>query len=547
MTDTIITADNTGGDDQHQPHLGTLEHLRPQDLVIDDNVRDDAAIDPDFAASVKEHGVLVPIAVVRGDDGIVRVRAGQRRTVAARQADLTTVPVYVRPATAGDEKVQVVERVAEQIVENDQRKSLTEAQRAKGIQQMLDAGVSVTKVAKKLSVHRDTVKAAAAAAGSTAAMDGLDTGQISLAEAAAITEFDDDPAAVDELLRAAGGRMFGHKVEQLRQSRASALAYAEAAASYTAQGYSVIEQSPTWNDLSCVALHHLRTTDGEAVTEAAITDSAKWAVRLYEEEGYADRETGDLVDEATIDWDTENDSDAEPNEGMRHVDSVVEKTVFVPDWFCLDYAGVGLDLTPSLKRRPGTVGGGADDDGDDEAARERAEAEQAQAAKRERSKVIALNKLGNAAQVVRREFVKDKLLSRKTPLKGAAMFVAQCLTRDQRLLEEYRGSAVAAELLGVADTPAVKKLIADLGNSGDGRAQVIILGLVLGALEARTPKDAWRSGSAGGVGYHVGAADYLTWLALNGYRLSPIEDVITGARRADDVYEDNLRKEDAAA
>jgi ParB family transcriptional regulator, chromosome partitioning protein len=41
-------------------------------------------------------------------------------------------------------------------------------------------------------------------------------------------------------------------------------------------------------------------------------------------------------------------------------------------------------------------------------------------------------------------------------------------------------------------------------------------------------------------------ADYLKWLALNGYTLSPIEDVITGARRADDVYDETLRKEDAA-
>ncbi len=37
------------------------------------------------------------------------------------------------------------------------------------------------------------------------------------------------------------------------------------------------------------------------------------------------------------------------------------------------------------------------------------------------------------------------------------------------------------------------KLVAELETSGDGRAQVITLALVLGALEARTPKDAWRS------------------------------------------------------
>jgi hypothetical protein len=46
---------------------------------------------------------------------------GQRRTLAARQAALSTVPVYVRPTSGGDEKAQVAQRVAEQIVENDHR------------------------------------------------------------------------------------------------------------------------------------------------------------------------------------------------------------------------------------------------------------------------------------------------------------------------------------------------------------------------------------------------------------------------------------------
>ena len=61
--------------------------------------------------------------------------------------------------------------------------------------------------------------------------------------------------------------------------------------------------------------------------------------------------------------------------------------------------------------------------------------------------------------------------------------VADCLTRDTRLIEEYHGSEVAAELLGAADTAAVKKLVTDLGASGDSRAQVITLVLLLGALK----------------------------------------------------------------
>jgi ParB family chromosome partitioning protein len=150
-------------------------------------------LDQAFLDSIKEHGVLTPITAERDHDGVVHVRSGQRRTLAARAAGLATVPVYIRAATSGDEKAQVVERVGQQMVENDHRKALTDAQRARGIQQMLDAGVSATKVAKKLSVSRDFVKAAATASGSEAAMDALNGGQLSLAEAAAITESNTTP------------------------------------------------------------------------------------------------------------------------------------------------------------------------------------------------------------------------------------------------------------------------------------------------------------------------------------------------------------------
>ena len=60
--------------------------------------------------------------------------------------------------------LETIERIVHQIVTNDQKEDLTDAQRARGIQQMIDGGLSVTKVAKKLSVAKDTVKAAETAA-----------------------------------------------------------------------------------------------------------------------------------------------------------------------------------------------------------------------------------------------------------------------------------------------------------------------------------------------------------------------------------------------
>jgi ParB family transcriptional regulator, chromosome partitioning protein len=98
--------------------------------------------------------------------------------------------------------------------------------------------------------------------------------------------------------------------------------------------------------------------------------------------------------------------------------------------------------------------------------------------------VLVLNRLG-AAESVRRNYV-TKLLARKTAPKGAATFVAHCLTRDPYILTQNHGSGLTAELLGANDELGVRALVNDFATNIDARAQVITLTVVLGALEART-------------------------------------------------------------
>ena len=62
------------------------------------------------------------------------------------------------------------------------------------------------------------------------------------------------------------------------------------------------------------------------------------------------------------------------------------------------------------------------------------------------------------------------------------------------------------------------KLAAELSANGDGRAQVITLALVLGALEASTPQGRLAATTAPSQSSQlVSSADYLRWLANNGY------------------------------
>ncbi|WP_258045884.1 ParB/RepB/Spo0J family partition protein [Leifsonia shinshuensis] len=79
--------------------------------------------------SIKENGVLTPVLAHRDSDGQVTVRAGQRRVFAAREAGLTTIPVYLVDAHG-----VAAERIVQQMVENDQRETLTDSDRAAAFQ-----------------------------------------------------------------------------------------------------------------------------------------------------------------------------------------------------------------------------------------------------------------------------------------------------------------------------------------------------------------------------------------------------------------------------
>jgi ParB family chromosome partitioning protein len=523
--------------------LGTVEYLDPEVLTLEANVRDDVQLAKEFLASLREHGVIVPLTAVRDTEGRTVVREGQCRTLGARQVGLARVPVFVLTETASkDADARTVERIVHQMVANDQRAALTEAQRARAIQTMLDTGVSPTKIAKQLSIETNAVRAAAVAAKSPVALDALDTEQMTFQEAAALVEFESDDRAVAQLIRAAGTRSFDHTVEQLRTARETEQRRQAAAIEWTAQGYTVLDGFPRWDDVSCLSIRYLRAAEDASATEGDVKDPAHWAVHLTEDYAYFDRETGEPVDDATVDDNTRDDETLEPEEGLRHYNTVEERSVFVPEWYCLDYQSAGLTPAPSLRSRGGASSGGGASEDDPEAEARRQEAE-----RRERRKLLALNRLGDAAAAVRREYL-TKLLARKTPPKGAATFTAYCLIRDRFIQSQNHGADLTAELLSVKDFREVRALVADASTNLDPRAQVITLAIVLGALEARCTKDAWRSAKSGITGsamhnaHTLGSDVYLRFLVETGYAPAEVERIVLGERTSDEVYDAELAR-----
>lgn len=525
---------------------GSVEYIDPQALEFEDNVRDHVELDKEFLASLRELGVIVPILAIRDAEGRTYVREGQCRTRGAREVGLTSVPVYVLPANATDEDTATAERIVQQVTANDRRHGLKNSQRARAIQQLLDTGLSATKVAKKLSMRREDVKAAGAAAQSATAMSALDDGQLDFVQAEAFAEFDGDEAAIERLMRAAryGGNQFDHAVSSLRAEREVNALFEAAEKEYADLGYTVLTDRPRWSDLSSVGMDYLRVGDDEEVPADFEKKPEHWAVHLTEDYVYVDAETGEPVDESELDPHTEYDEDAEAAEGLRHFSTVRDKTVLVPEWYCLDYAAAGLTLAPSLQLAAERQSGATAIDSSDnspEAIAEREAAEQ-EAARRERRKVLVLNRLGNAAESVRREYV-TKLLTRKTAPKGAATFIAHCLTRDPYILTQNHGTSLTAELLGAKDERAVRAMVNDLSTNIDARAQVISLAVVLGALEARTDKSAWRNARCGLTGTAmyipaaIGSDVYLRFLIDTGYQPSDIEKVVVGQLTADEVFD----------
>jgi ParB family transcriptional regulator, chromosome partitioning protein len=82
-----------------------------------------------LAASIREHGIIQPLIVAPGKNGVYVLIAGERRLQAAKKAGLKTVPVVIRHAT----DQQLLELA---IIENVQRADLNAIEEAEAYQDM---------------------------------------------------------------------------------------------------------------------------------------------------------------------------------------------------------------------------------------------------------------------------------------------------------------------------------------------------------------------------------------------------------------------------
>lgn len=443
-----------------RPQTGVVIDADPAELVLGPNVRLDAEVGKDFVASIRERGVLEPISAYQDDDDRLVVLRGQRRTVGALQAKRATVPVFLVPAPCE------ADRVVDQLTENDHRAQLRQHDRVGAYEQLAALGVSATQIAKRTATPKTQVAAALAVAGSEVALQAVQSTEMTLDQAAIVAEFEHDEKAVERILSAVDrGATLDHLVAQLRTERVEAAGIAEAAAPFLAAGLTVVER-PGWQSTT-------RDLEQLNLTESDHSDCPGHA--LYVEMYWSDE-----------------DSDEEDDNAER---------LYRPVFVCTN---PGIHVIQ---------GGPAKAEVDQDAQRE--------AERAERRDVIESNKAWDSATGVRRTWLRGYLARKAAPKTTA--FLALALGRAEYLVVDRLrdGQELAHELLGLeapspfGDTRG-SAIAAALAGVTEARAQVIALGLMLGAYEASLTRECWRRRTRA-------AAEYLRFIQSQGYELAPVE------------------------
>jgi ParB family chromosome partitioning protein len=449
------------------------------------NVRRDLDLTPDFLASIKDNGVLVPLRITSDVDRTYRVIDGHRRLAAAAQVGLAQVPVDVVDDRAADEPGQFLDMW----VAHRHRNPLAPVEEADALFAAREAGATKARIRKTTGLKPPEITAALAAATlsseTRASVEALPR-DLTLEDLAVLAEFEGDSDALDQLLNAA--RWHGtldHHAERLRQER--------------------VDQAE--HDRLCRELEEAEIT----VTDALPPGGQPLNVLRHDGD--------DLTSESHAGC---------PGRGAFF--RSYEPTT--PIHYCADPTAHGHTFRhgespagPGVSGAAGTPGSaGSAEHGPSEAARRL---------------VIQGNKAWKAAGEVRKRWLAGHLFPRRTAPREVAQFVAQqLLTMPDPLrsgLVAVTSRPMFAEITGKTATGWVEAC----GTVAAGRLPLLLLAPIVTAYEqAMTEgegKNTWRTDRYSPCPRQE-AGRYLTFLASIGYQLSDIEQAVAnGAPYAGDT------------
>jgi ParB family chromosome partitioning protein len=442
-------------------------------------------------ASIQRLGQLEPIVVreVNGKGGAkLQIISGHRRHAACTALK---IPITYRIATPEEER----EAALQGLVMNIQRDDLSPVERSRGIQHVLDLGVTTEEAAAGLAIPVAQVEQASVIAHAKQTIKEAEKpgAALSFDMVLGLAEFEDSPDWYDQLLATAIGspEEWPYEIEGARQERERERAQETLTREWKDKGYRVYwSTSPSGN---AVRLEYLTDDKGASITpakHAKCESRAVWIVYGY------DYRKGAQV----------------PN--------VVH--------YCLDPEANG-HTRPESKQAIDTSGARL---------KPRAAAESEQATRDRRTNLAMIN-AEKAARVVRRDFVK-KLLERKTPPPGVLRFAVEYMVgyrvnyspRNRDAFIEIVPGAEKGETYGRGQRSMAEAYVQK------GTDQHLALGLF--AFCAAEIEGAWEPNSwRGERGERM---RYLDLLAKCGYTLSLVEKVQVGKAKADAVLADADKK-----
>lgn len=461
----------------------------PRELIIGDNVRTAVELDKGFVADIKDRGVRQIIPVRRDEAGRLVVQTGQKRVLAAIDAGLDRVRVIVETQLT-DERDRRIDRILDQLGENEHRSGISNADEARATQQLLGLGLTAGQIARRRHIATKRVKIAAAVAQDQVAMDAVAEGLLDLAQAAVVAEFAADGTAVATLTTAASERpeQFDHITQQLRDAREEARLRAELTAALTEQGVTVIDRPDTLFGGKVRRLSELRATpDTTPGTELTADQHAACP-------GHA----------AFID-----------DRGSWR--PMAERVAAV--WVCTDFPGHGhaerytaLGVTTTAK-----ITGPMTEE-----------------QKAERREVVANNKAWDSATTVRRAWL-TMFLPRKTTPPDGARWIAETLAEGSHDVRKAMESdhSVALELLGLTQPhrgygrTQTHVIAAAAAKANSARATTLTVAMLVGAREKGLDRHTWRSPTAEQVAY-------FRQLQRWNYPLSDVEMLVLKPANADE-------------
>ena len=458
------------------------------------NVRHDVSLDQGFLDSIAELGILTPLRITQDGSGGYRVIEGHRRLAAAEKLGLSEVPYDLAADRERDEAGQFLDMYAT----NHHRKELTALEEADALFGASAHGATKTRIRKSTGLDKEQVAAALAAAkmGGTARDVAHSFGySITLDQLALLAEFDGDDAAVTRLTNVfCDGKSGEHVAERIRQERAEAAEHERLLAQLAADGYAITDDLPP----DAKMLHLLLHDEQELTPESHATCPGR-GVYFYTYQPLQ------------------------------------------PQHYCTDPAANGHSSRYQSTPLPDLSGNGNASTGGGPAGDPAPE--NTPAPDPQRKLVIEGNRAWVSARNVRKRWLADSLLARRTAPKGTMPFIAaQFLAMPQALrdaLTRAPGSEMFRELTGGSMRPDT------VGAWPSGRLPLALLAVIATAYEDRMDGDAgratWRTDQRFTQCNREEAGVYLRFLAAAGYELSPVEQAVadqvpyTGDQPGDDL------------